>query len=65
MIKEVIDKVENEEVDKMHEAWLRDDEPDARHEAEPEPVSWEDATEDLDDLPQRGDNHDLEIELES
>jgi hypothetical protein len=65
MIKGIIDEVESEEVDKIYEEWRRETEPYATRDAEPEPVSWEDATEDLGDFPELEDNHDREMELES
>ena len=65
MIKGIIDKVEGEEVDRMYEEWRRETEPYATREAELDPVSWEDATEDLGDFPELAANHDMEMELES
>jgi len=49
MIKGIIDQVEGEEVDKMHEAWLRETEPYTTRQGEV--VSWEDAAEGLGDMP--------------
>ena len=65
MIKGIIDEVESEEVDKIYEEWRRETEPYATREAELDPISWEDATEDLGDFPELEDNHDREMELES
>lgn len=63
MIKGIIDEVEGEEVDKIYEEWRRETEPYATREAELDPVSWEDATEDLGDFPELKDNHDMEMEM--
>lgn len=49
MIKGIIDKVEGEEVDKMHGEWLRETEPYTTHQGEV--VSWEDAAEGIDEMP--------------
>ena len=62
MIKGIIDKVEDEEVDKMYEAGLRNNEPAASREAEPEPVSWDEATQDLVEIPQREPSRETEME---
>ena len=48
-IKGIIDKVEGEEVDKMHGEWLRETEPYTTHQGEV--VSWEDAAEGLGEMP--------------
>ena len=63
MIKGIIDEVEGEEVDKIYEEWRRETDPYATREAELDPVSWEDATEDLGDFPELEDNHDMEMEM--
>jgi len=63
MIKGIIDKVEGEEVDKIYEEWRRETDPYATREAEPEPVSWDDATEDLSGFPELEDNPDMEMEM--
>lgn len=81
MIKGIIDKVEDEEIDRMYEEYLKHEEDLAseraqwhadeitidriersQHEAESQPVSWEDVTEDLDGFPELHDNHDMEME---
>ncbi len=49
MIKGIIDKVEGEEVDKMHGEWLRETEPYTTRQGEV--VSWEDAAEGLGEMP--------------
>ncbi len=49
MIKGIIDKVEGEEVDKMHGEWLRETEPYTLREGEV--VSWDDAAEGLGEMP--------------
>jgi hypothetical protein len=58
MIKGIIDKVEGEEIDKMHAEWLRDTDP--YHEAAE--TSWEEATEDLGEIPypELGQNTEIE-----
>lgn len=48
MMKGIIDKVEDVEVDRMYAAWLRDSAP--AHEAA-EPTRWKQATEDLAAIP--------------
>ena len=63
MIKGIIDEVEGEEVDKIYEEWRRETEPYATREAELDPISWEDATEDLGDFPELEDNQDREMEM--
>lgn len=60
IIKGIIDKVEGEEVDKMHEEWLRETEPYAIRQGEV--VSWEDAAEGLGEMPYP--QHSRESELE-
>ena len=49
MIKGIIDKVEGEEVDKMHGEWLRETEPYTIRQGEV--VSWEDAADRLGEMP--------------
>lgn len=60
MIKKIIDRVEGEEVDKMHEEWLRETDPYAIREGEV--VSWEDAAEDLSEIPYRESSREIEME---
>lgn len=52
MIKEAMDKVEDEEIDTMYQDWLKYHEPGS-----------EAATEDLSDFPELKDSHDMEMEL--
>lgn len=60
MIKGIIDKIEDEEVDKMYAAYLRDNEPgnEAAY-----PPSWEEVTEDLSGFPELKDTPDMEMEM--
>ena len=60
MIKGIIDKVEGEEVDKMHGEWLRETEPYTIREGEV--VSWEDAAEGLGEMPYHKLGRDNELE---
>jgi len=60
MIKDAMDKVEDEEIDSMYQDWLKYHEPGN----EPAyPTSWEEATEDLSDFPELKDSHDMEMEI--
>lgn len=59
MIKGIIDKIEDEEVDKMYAAYLRDNEP-ANEAAYLS--SREEVTEDLSGFPELKDNPDMEME---
>lgn len=60
MIKGIIDKIEDEEVDKMYAAYLRGNEPGSEA---PYPTSWEEVTEDLSGFPELKDNPDMEMEM--
>lgn len=60
MVRGIIDTVEAEEIDRMYEQWRRDTDP--YTDLDTEPVSWDDATEDLDRFPELKDNHDMEME---
>ena len=62
MIHSIIDDVETEVVDRMYEQWRRETDPYASHDADLEPVSWENAAEDLSGFPELKDNHDMEME---
>ncbi len=62
MVKEAMGKVEDEEIDRMYEEWRRETDPYSDRDAELEPVSWDDATEDLGDFPELKDNHGMEME---
>lgn len=59
MIKGIIDKIEDEEVNKMYAAYLRDNEP-ANEAAYL--TSWEEVTEDLSGFPELKDSPDMEME---
>lgn len=60
MIKGIIDKVEGEEVDKMHAEWLKETEPYTIRQGEV--VSWENAAEGLGEMPYREPSQDRELE---
>lgn len=60
MIKEAMDKVEDEEIDNMYQDWLKYNEPGSEAAY---PTSWEEVTEDLEGFPELKDNSDMEIEL--
>ena len=62
MIHSIIDDVESEVVDRMYEQWRRETDPYSDRDAELEPVSWEDATEDLGNFPELEDSHGMEME---
>jgi hypothetical protein len=62
-LKKPWDKVENEEIDRMYEEWRKETDPYSARDAEPESVSWEDATEDLGEMPESA-QPDMEMELE-
>lgn len=61
-VKEAMNKVEDEEIDRMYQEWLRETDPYSARDAEPEPVSWEDATEDLGEIPPHEYSQDREME---
>lgn len=61
MVKGIIDTVEDEEIDRMYEEWRRETDPYTSRDAEP--VSWHEATEDLDGFPELKDSPDMEMEL--
>lgn len=60
MIKGIIDQVEGEEVDKMHDEWLRETESYTTRQGEV--VSWEDAAEGLGELPYPQSSRETELE---
>lgn len=60
MVREAMDKVEEEDIDSMYHDWLRETDPYASHDAEL--TSWEEATDDLGDFPELQDKHDMEME---
>jgi hypothetical protein len=61
MIRGIIDTVETEEIDRMYDEWRRETDPHTNRDYEP--VSWEDATEDLDRFPELADHRDMEMEM--
>ncbi len=62
MVKEAMGKVENEEIDRMYEEWRRETDPYSDRDGEPEPVSWEDAAEDLGEMPYPELSQEMEME---
>jgi len=58
MIKEAMDKVEDEEIDSLYQDWLKYHEPGSEAAY---PTSWEEATEDLSDFPELKDSQDMEM----
>lgn len=61
-VKEAMNKVEDEEIDRMYEEWRRETDPYSDRDAELEPVSWDDATKDLGDFPELEDSREMEME---
>ena len=63
-VKEAMNKVEDEEIDRMYEEWRRETDSYSAHDAEPAPVSWDDATEDLGEMPYPELSQNREMEME-
>lgn len=81
MVRQAMDKVEEEDIDSMYHDWLKHEEAETKereqwradeitldrvershYEAEMQPTSWEEATDDLGDFPELRERHDLEME---